>query len=65
MPHDRPIYKNIDRYNDFIAYQLKASMVDSLLLAFRNESDYCKKMLRDLKASLPVLPTPATRPGRI
>lgn len=52
--HDRPIFKNIDRYNDFIAYKLKASMVDSLLFAFRNESDYCKKMLHDLKASLPI-----------
>jgi hypothetical protein len=52
--HDRPIYKNIERYNDFIAYQLKASMVDSLLHSFTNESDECKKMLRDLKASLPI-----------
>lgn len=52
--HDRPIYKNIDRYNDFSAYKLKASMVDSLLLSFRNESNECKKMLRDLRSSLPI-----------
>jgi erythromycin esterase-like protein len=52
--HDRSIYKNIDRYSDFIAYQLKTSMVDSLLRSFSNESDASKKMLRDLKSSLPI-----------
>ncbi|MES2060800.1 MAG: hypothetical protein V4456_02695 [Bacteroidota bacterium] len=52
--HDRLIYKDINRYSDFIAYKIKPASLDSLLYAFRNESNECKKMLRDLKASLPI-----------
>lgn len=52
--HDRPIYKDVNRYNDFIAYKIKPTSVDSLLYAFRNESNECKKMLRDFKISLPI-----------
>jgi len=43
VAHDYNIYKNIDRCNDFSANKLKASLVDSLLLSFRNESIDCKK----------------------
>jgi hypothetical protein len=52
--HDQPLFEDINRYNDFIAYKIKPAMIDSLLYAFRNESPQCKKMLLDLKASLPV-----------
>lgn len=52
--HDKPLFADVNRYNEFSAYKLKTSTIDSLSVLFKNESDLCKKMLSDLKASIPV-----------
>lgn len=52
--HDQPLFGDINGYSNFIAYKIKPATVDSLMYQFRNESAQCKKMLSDLKTSLPV-----------
>lgn len=52
--NDLPLYGDINKYNDFIAYRIKETTVDSLIYAFRKESPRSKKMLNDLKLSLPI-----------
>ncbi|SHL40801.1 hypothetical protein [Flavobacterium chilense] len=52
--NDFPLYGDTNKYNDFIAYRIKNSEVDSLLYDFRNENAISQKMLRDLKLSLPI-----------
>ncbi|MBB6129492.1 hypothetical protein [Mucilaginibacter lappiensis] len=51
---DQPIFKDANKYNDFSAYKLKAATIDSLLQDFSKESYLSRKMLLDLKASIPV-----------
>lgn len=52
--NDFPLFGDVNKYNDFIAYRIKTSEMDSLLYDFRNESKLSQKMLRDLKLSLPI-----------
>jgi len=52
--NDLPLYGDINKYNDFIAYRIKEATVDSLIYSFRNESPRSKKMLTDLRSSLPI-----------
>ncbi|AWG26364.1 hypothetical protein FK004_14575 [Flavobacterium kingsejongi] len=52
--HDLPLYKDIAKYSDFSAYSLKEVTVDSMIVAFKNENAASKKMLQDLKRSIPL-----------
>jgi hypothetical protein len=52
---DMPIFKDVNRYNDFSAYKIKVTTVDSLITAFKGENALSRKMLRDLKASIPII----------
>lgn len=53
--NDQPIFKEMDtRMNDFSAYHMKVATIDSLLYSFRNENDFSKKMLNDMKRSVPI-----------
>lgn len=52
--NDFALYGDINKYNDFAAYRITTTEVDSLLYAFRNESKTSQKMLRDLKSSIPI-----------
>jgi len=53
IDNDQPIYAG-GNFSKLSVFQLKESTVDSLLLLFKNESAICKKMLTDLKMSLPI-----------
>lgn len=52
--NDQPLYYDVNRFGEFSAYKLKTAAIDSLLFNFRNENALCKKMLNDLKMSIPV-----------
>lgn len=52
--HDMPLYGDVKKYDYFAAYTIKAATVDSLIHDFRNENPRSKKMLKDLKSSLPI-----------
>lgn len=53
IKNDQPLYKRGD-FGKFAAFHVKESTVDSLLVLFKNESPGCKKMLYDLKMSVPI-----------
>lgn len=53
IKNDEPLYRS-GKFSKFAAYRLKESTVDSLLTLFKNESAVCKKMLADLKMSVPI-----------
>jgi hypothetical protein len=52
---DKPIFKDINKYNNFSAYKISVATVDSLIIAFKNENALSRKMLRDLKVSVPII----------
>jgi hypothetical protein len=51
--NDSPLFQTGD-FGKFSAFHLKESTVDSLNAKFANESPNCRKMLADLKLSIPV-----------
>lgn len=61
---DRPIFKDINKYNDFSAYKISIASVDSLIVAFKNENALSRKMLRDLRVSVPIIAN-TDYPGRL
>ena len=63
--HDQPIFQDAKRYSELSAYKLQAATVDSILHEFRNEDDFCKKMLNNLKLSIAIFPNtkPLLRTG--
>lgn len=53
--NDQPIFGQMDtKMGDFSAYHLKVETIDSLAYAFRNENKFSKKLLNDLRLSIPV-----------
>jgi len=53
IKNDQPLYKN-GEFGKFSAYKIKTATVDSFIFKFKNESELCKKMLADLKLSIPI-----------
>jgi hypothetical protein len=53
--HDEPIFKEMDtKMGDFSAYHMKVETIDSLIYSFKNENDFSRKMLNDMKQSVPI-----------
>eukprot|EP01133_Synstelium_polycarpum_P002688 gene2688-3107_t len=51
--HDKPIFADEKRFGEFGAYTLKAATIDSMVTRFHNESPASKRMLNNLKLSIP------------
>ncbi len=53
--HDRLLYNDMKQWENTSFYQMNVPYIDSLLFVFRNDNEQSKRMLRDLKASRPML----------
>ena len=53
IKNDTPLYTS-GEFGKFAAFNMKESLVDSLIVNFKDESALCRKMLGDLKISVPI-----------
>ncbi|WP_146186527.1 hypothetical protein [Pedobacter sp. HMWF019] len=53
--NDKPLYLDANTFNELSLFKLTTGYLDSLQFTFRNDNKQSQKMLRDLRASRPLL----------